>query len=139
MKDGVSAEEAAKQEAAQKAKADKAAAEKAAKEKAAAESKAQKEKEAAEKKAAAEKEKAEKAAAKNVEKYDPNIKEHTSTLANKLTELFGETWKADKEAAKKFSRETMAGKDFRDQKTGQILESFIAECNAAFGSADAAL
>jgi hypothetical protein len=122
MKDGVTKAEADKQEKEQKAKA-------------AAQAKA--EKEAA--KAAADAEKASKAAAKTVEKYDPAIKEHTDTVAAQLNKLFGEAWKADKAHAKKVSRETLVGFDFRNKESGEILPSFLEELKKHFGDLESAL
>lgn len=122
MKDGVTKAEAEKQEKDQKAKA-------------AALAKA--EKEAA--KAAADAEKAAKAAAKTVEKYDPAIKEHTDTVAAQLNKIYGTAWKADLVRAKKVSREIMAGQDFRNTATGEILPAFIESLKSNFGDLESGL
>lgn len=90
-------------------------------------------------KAKAAEEKAAKTAAKTVEKYDPNIKEHTDTVAAQLNKLFGNAWKADKVHAKKVSRETLVGFDFRNKESGEVLESFIAALKANFQLAENAL
>lgn len=71
---------------------------------------------------------------KTVEKYDRSIKEHTSTFAAHLTKTYGDTWKAQ-EGLKAFS-ESLNGVDFRDTKTGLLVDSFKSKIEAFFGAVE---
>lgn len=68
---------------------------------------------------------------KNVEKYNRDVKEHTSTLAGHLTKVYGDSWKK-KEGIKEFSA-SLNGADFRDTKTGLLTDSFKAKIEEFFG------